>query len=411
MREIFVGIGFVLRQTLLQLVEITKLAKPLMNKSSKIEFNRPTKYTLLEVLGNGACGETVHLRDEGMDADFVAKKYLPIIAEKDDPDLFSELLGRFRDEARILFRLNHPNIVRVFNYFDYSEYKTSYILMEYVSGTELLDYLKQYPAKADRVFEGVVDGFAHLQSRGILHRDIRPANILIEETGTPKIIDFGFGKEIDIGKSGDDRKSISLNWWCETPPEFSDAKYDFQTEVYFVGKLFQLAIQECGLSDFKYRLLLISMCNPDRASRTASFEDVKRSINEGKFSELAFSEGEIGTYRSFAKALSEVVSSIQSDARFDREPAKVLNKLEELYRKTMLEETLAAPNKLVSVFVLGSFRFWTSTEVEVETLLKFIELMRGLSEEKRSIVLENLILRLEACERTEPKIDYDDIPF
>ncbi len=77
----------------------------------------------------------------------------------------------------------------------------------------------------------------------------------------------------------------------------------------------------------------------------------------------------------------------------------------------MLEEKLAAPNKLVSVFVLGAFRYWTSTEIEVETLLKFIELLRGLSEEKRSIVLENLILRLEASERTEPKLEDDDIPF
>lgn len=346
-----------------------------------------------------------------MDADFVAKKYLPVISEKEDPALFSELLGRFRDEARILFRLNHPNVVRVFNYFDYSEYKTSYILMEYVSGLELLDYLKQNPANADRVFEGVVDGFAHLQLRGVLHRDIRPANILIEESGAPKIIDFGFGKEIDLEQSADDRKSISLNWWCETPPEFADSIYDFQTEVYFVGKLFQLAIQECGLSDFKYRLLLVSMCDPDRVSRTGSFEDVKRSINEGKFSELSFSDGEIDTYRKFAGALSEVVSSIRSDARFDRDPGKVLGKLEELYRKTMLEEKLAAPNKLVSVFVLGAFRYWTSTEIEVETLLKFIELLRGLSEEKRSIVLENLILRLEASERTEPKLEDDDIPF
>ncbi|WP_170429270.1 serine/threonine protein kinase [Ruegeria arenilitoris] len=382
-----------------------------MSKTKKIEFNRPAKYTLLDVLGNGACGETVRLRDEGMDADFVAKKYLPIISENQDPALFSELLGRFRDEARILFRLNHPNVVRVFNYFDYSEYKTSYILMEYVSGLELLDYLKQNPANADRVFEGVVDGFAHLQLRGVLHRDIRPANILIEESGTPKIIDFGFGKEIDLEQSTDDRKSISLNWWCETPPEFDDSIYDFQTEVYFVGKLFQLAIQECGLSDFKYRLLLVSMCDPDRASRTGSFEDVKRSINEGKFSELSFSDGEIDTYRKFAGALSEVVSSIRSDARFDRDPGKVLGKLEELYRKTMLEEKLAAPNKLVSVFVLGAFRYWTSTEIEVETLLKFIELLRGLSEEKRSIVLDNLILRLEASERTEPKLEDDDIPF
>lgn len=375
----------------------------------QIEFNRPAKYRFVKVLGRGACGETVQIRDEDMECDFVAKKYHPLLIEDDNPVLYSELLDRFRDEARILFQLNHPNIVRVFNYFDYREYKTSYIIMEFVSGLDILEYLHNSPANADKVFEGVIDGFAHLQQKEILHRDVRPMNILVDSGGTPKIIDFGFGKKIEFEDLGDE-KSISLNWWCDTPPEFEDGIYDFQTEVYFVGKLFQKAIEESNLSDFKYLSLLRTMCEAKRDGRSKSFSDVQRSIFEGKFSELAFSDQEIEAYRSFADGLLGIISSIQSDAKFERDTSKLIQQLEDLYRRTMLEEYLAAPNYLARIFVLGSFRYLRNWSMEVASMLRFLELLKGLSEEKRSIIVENLVMRLETIERTEPDLD-DEVPF
>lgn len=387
--------------------------------SKQIEFNRPTKFTFVEELGSGACGKTVRLLDTDMNAEFVAKKYAPNFAEEENSELFDELLNRFRDEARILFRLNHPNVVRVFNFYDYREIKTAYIVMEYVAGVEILAFLTNHPFAADRVFEGIVDGFAHLQSKNVLHRDIRPANILVSESGIPKIIDFGFGKASVKPDATDRLKSISLNWWCETPPEFSDNVYDFQTEVYFVGKLFQQALSEGGLTEFKYRTLVGRMCEPDRGNRTESFQAIQTEISLGKFEELSFSSTEVETYRKFASELSEVVSSIQADARFERDPEKVLLKLEELHRKAMLEEFLPAPNKLAQVFIAGSFRYWTKSSPEVATLKRFIELLKGLSDEKQGVIVENLTARLEACERTEPPSVYggygggedDEIPF
>lgn len=378
--------------------------------SDAVEFNRPKKYKRLKRLGKGACGETLHIRDEDMDVDLVAKKYSPFLTEQDDEKLFQELLDRFKDEARILFRLNHPNIVRVFNYFDYRDRKTSYILMEYVDGEDFLDFFRRNPSQLARIFEGVIDGFCHLQSRGVLHRDIRPANVMVQGDGSPKIIDFGFGKTVQIDEDSSNGKSVSLNWWCEKPPEFSEGVYDFQTEVYFVGKLFELAIHEFDLTDFPYLRMVARMCAPARTMRLKSFEDVQREISVGKFSTFEFSEDELAVYRRFSEELCGVISSIQTDSKFERDPKKILDKLEELHRRTMLEEVLPEQNNLISVFVVGAFRYWTKSDVSVETLGDFISFFRSLSEEKRSIVVENLMSRLEACERVTPP-SYDEIPF
>jgi len=376
----------------------------------QIEFNRPAKYKVVKVLGRGACGETVQIRDDDMGCDFVAKKYHPIVSKDEEPGIFENLLDRFREEARILFQLNHSNVVRVFNFFDYREHKTSYIIMEFVSGPDIIEYLSHNPENADKVFEGVVDGFAHLQQRKILHRDIRPMNILVGENSVPKVIDFGFGKRMDFEESQDE-KSISLNWWCDTPPEFQDGIYDFQTEVYFVGKLFQKAVEECNLTDFKYMQLLRDMNEPDRTTRAQSFSEIQHAIIEGKFSELAFSEYEITAYRDFSNGLAGIVSKIRSDASFERDTSKLIGRLEAFYRRTMLEEVLAAPYKLVQIFVSGSFRYRLDADLKVATLRSFLDLLKGLSEEKRSIVVENLLMRLEAVEQTEPSPFGDEIPF
>ena len=282
---------------------------------TEIEFNRPRKYRTIRVLDGGACAQTALVHDDDMGIDLVIKKYQPIVSAKDEPRFYRELLDRFRDEAKILFKVNHPNIVRVFNFFDYREANTSYIVMEFVEGDDILSFLSKNAIDCEKVFEKLISGFAHLEGRGILHRDIRPMNILVTAGGDPKIIDFGFGKVVD-GIERNESKSISLNWWCDPPPEFSESLYDFQTEVYFLGKLFEQAIQANSLSDFKYLNLVRKMCEPSRASRFASFSEINKSIIGGKFRNIDFSENEIEIYRDFSHELFHHFSEIDQNAKY-----------------------------------------------------------------------------------------------
>lgn len=381
------------------------------NLPKTIEFNRPTKYKAIKRLGAGACGETVLIHDENMDCHFVAKKYSPFFAKNESPDEFSELLNRFNHEARILFRLNHPNIVRVYSYYDYKEFNTAYILMEYIHGENIVDFAHRNPSMLSTIFEKVVDGFSHLEEQNILHRDIRPLNILVDQAGNPKIIDFGFGKRLEDTRE-DAGKSISLNWWCETPPEFTRSIYDFQTEVYFVGKLFELIITEEGLSSFKYMKLVRSMCERNRDKRYKTFSEIKNDVTAGQFEELSFSHSETLVYRNFANTLCYVISSIDPSTKYEREQDKIIPGLEAVYRQSMLEEYVLSPNKIASSFLNGSFKYWSSRKFETEILKDFLSMLKVLPADKQSIVLENLLTRLDLIQRTKPKQDFDDdIPF
>lgn len=382
----------------------------------EIAFNRPKKYRTMKLLGRGACGETIHIHDEDMSVDLVVKKYSPFFPKSDDAKLFSELMHRFRDEARILFQLNHSNIVRVFNYYDYEEHDTAYILMEYVSGEDIVSHLKTNPIGFDHIFEKVVSGFEHLERKGILHRDIRPANILVTDDGEPKIIDFGFGKRVDIDLSGRG-KSIDLNWWCEEPPEFADSIYDGGTEVYFVGKLFDHIISEVPIRSSKYLKTIARMSARERTKRFENFRDISNEINEERFDEVQFTDTEKTLYRRFVEQLREAFSQIGPSSVYNKDASQILDNLEDFFKSVMLEEFLPEPVKLCRIFVSGDFRYFRSTEVSVETMNDFIHLLRSLSAEKRDIVIANIFSKLDGVPRPKPNprrldTDFDEeIPF
>ncbi len=213
----------------------------------EINFLRQKEYKYVKDLGRGGLGQAILIEDEVINEKFVCKKYSPIYAEH--KELYFK---NFIQEIKLLHLLNHQNIVRVYNYYLYPEKHTGYILMEFIDGENIQDYISQNPDKINEIFEQVIDGFLHLEKINILHRDIRPQNILVTSNGLVKIIDFGFGKQIKF-QDEDFDKSISLNWRYTPPHEFSQKIYDFKTELYFLGALFSEIVNELDLQFFKYK--------------------------------------------------------------------------------------------------------------------------------------------------------------
>jgi serine/threonine protein kinase len=158
-------------------------------------FERPTnigKYEILATLGRGGMGVVYKARDPGIDR-IVAIKTIIVGEEVDAED---NLADRLTMEARSAGRLHHPNIVTVFDFG--KEGELSYIVMEYVEGINLariIDERRPLPLDTKlNLLVQIANGLAYAHERGVIHRDMKPANICIASPGTAKILDFGLAR-------------------------------------------------------------------------------------------------------------------------------------------------------------------------------------------------------------------------
>jgi predicted Ser/Thr protein kinase len=204
------------------------------------EVQRLGRYQLEREIGRGAMGIVYLGRDTAINR-MVAIKAIPLASEFSDAELI-EARSRFFREAETAGRLNHPNIVTIYDVGE--ERGLAYIAMEYLKGRHLSDY-----AKADRLLEPrkVLDvigrtadalGFAHKQQ--VVHRDIKPANLMYDpSTDTLKITDFGIAR---LSGAGSTRTGIVLG----TPSFMSPEQLEGRTvtghsDLFSLGvSLFQL---------------------------------------------------------------------------------------------------------------------------------------------------------------------------
>lgn len=151
------------------------------------------RYLLHREIGRGGMAVVFHATDKVLGRDVALKQLpTPIDSEK-------ELTERFRQEARALASLSHPNVVQVFDLFDHDE--RLWIAMEYLHGGDLANQMDRRAAFSPwDAFDIVVpsaSGLAAAHARGIVHRDVKPMNILIAEDLTPNLTDFGLAKLIE----------------------------------------------------------------------------------------------------------------------------------------------------------------------------------------------------------------------
>ncbi len=143
-------------------------------------------YEILSELGRGGMGVVYKAYDTKLQRD-VALKFLP-------QDQSDDARDRFLREARAASRLNHKNIVSIYA-IEHAE--RDFIVMEYVDGSSLRDFIAAGPIPIDRAVEiarDVADALSKAHEAGIVHRDIKPDNILLTQDGHPKVLDFGIAK-------------------------------------------------------------------------------------------------------------------------------------------------------------------------------------------------------------------------
>lgn len=154
------------------------------------------RYEIIKILGAGAMGRVYLAHHLGLGDLRVAIKELEIHV---DPETLELVASEFQREATILAHLDHPGLIRASDFFE--EEGQCYIVMEYVAGPTLYEVLEQSagPLPVDSVLEWadqLCDGLEYLHSRTppILHRDLKPGNILLDDLGRVRLIDFGIAR-------------------------------------------------------------------------------------------------------------------------------------------------------------------------------------------------------------------------
>ena len=196
------------------------------------------KYDVVRPLGKGAMGVVYHAHDSLLDRDVALKVMLRQFAA--DP----EQKHRFEREARAVAKLMHPNVVLVFD-LGYHTDRSPYIAMELLKGQDLLQALRLgIPLPLDRkvsIILQVLDGLAHAHQTGIVHRDVKPANIFICEDGTVKIMDFGVARFTAASVTATGIVLGTANYM--SPEQVEGVKVDGRSDVFSVGSvLFELVV-------------------------------------------------------------------------------------------------------------------------------------------------------------------------
>src|SRR5262249_21311332 len=121
----------------------------------------------------------------------------------------AEYTERFRREARAIARLHHPNIVSVYQFGEFED--SYYMAMGFVEGEDLRQILKRFNERGDtmpmpdilNVVKGIAGALDYAHSRGVIHRDVKPSNIMIDNENRPVLTDFGLALSTSEGSLGD----------------------------------------------------------------------------------------------------------------------------------------------------------------------------------------------------------------
>jgi tRNA A-37 threonylcarbamoyl transferase component Bud32/tetratricopeptide (TPR) repeat protein len=195
------------------------------------------KYEILHPLGKGAMGQVYLAHDTKLDRDVALKVMAAQIA--DDP----ELKVRFEREAKAVGKMQHPNLVTVFD-FDYHTDGSPYIAMEFLKGHDLQKRMRRTPQLTLEEKVGIIvrvlNGLHHAHQAGLVHRDIKPANIFIQEDGSVKIMDFGVARDTAASMTGTGNVVGTADYM--SPEQVKGERVDGKSDLFSVGcMLFELA--------------------------------------------------------------------------------------------------------------------------------------------------------------------------
>jgi beta-lactam-binding protein with PASTA domain len=286
-----------------------------------IETTVDGRYQIVARIASGGMGEVFRAHDPVLDRD-VALKVLHNALAQD-----SGFIERFRREARSAGMLSHPNIVQVHDWGETGD--TYFMIMEFIRGPNLRTVLMKNgplaPAQAVEVASQVLAALEHAHEQGIVHRDVKPENILITRKGVVKVADFGLARALAAARVSHAPGTVTGTVQYLSPEQIEGEAADARTDLYSVGiVLYELLVGRVPFSGetslaiaykhLRERVPPPSGSNPmvpsslDRVVLSATERDRERRISDARTmrAELSRTAAELPP----AAPLSELVAQV-----------------------------------------------------------------------------------------------------
>jgi serine/threonine protein kinase len=196
------------------------------------------RYTIVRVVGRGGMGIVYKARDRELSED-VAIKLMRADVLSDDPSVAE----RFRSEIRLARRISHTNVVRTHDFGSWQG--TSYVTMEYVEGMTVRDLLdlrgRLSPGATLGIARQLAESLAVAHEQGVIHRDIKPQNLLLDAGGTLKVMDFGIATLADRSQGVTQAGMLVGTPAYMSPEQLMAEPLDGRSDLYAMG----VVLYEC----------------------------------------------------------------------------------------------------------------------------------------------------------------------
>jgi len=173
-------------------ISVTKTLETPVKKLAR-ETTFANRYEILEELGKGGMGEVYKVRDKKLDEVMALKVLKPEIAAD------KGIIERFKNELKLARKITHRNVCRIYDLNEDEE--IPYITMEYVEGDNLKTHIRKVDKLAQEeaisLAKQVCEGLTEAHELGVVHRDLKPQNIMIDEKRNAKIMDFGIARSLE----------------------------------------------------------------------------------------------------------------------------------------------------------------------------------------------------------------------